>query len=303
MPPNKVFISATSTDLGRMRQLVKDALLSIDCYPVEQTHFAPDWREVEQMLRARIADCQALIHIVGLRYGAEPNPTTLPEGAQRRSYTQMEYHIGLELQRKRGDKRFRVYTFVCPEDFPYAAAHDAETDEQQALQLNHRATIQACSALYESPPDPSALEKRVLALREEVLQLRAAQNRRAQLTLAGVLFILLTLVGIGYGVYRSYQDLASETPQQIAHQLDAEAVAIRLRQEIHARFQSEAQAARAAGQNWEAIRELEHRRDAALGQVDGVIRTINEGLTGDPVPVFIEATRILEQEGPEAAIA
>ncbi|MCP4406169.1 MAG: DUF4062 domain-containing protein [Gammaproteobacteria bacterium] len=138
MPPNKVFISATSTDLGGMRQRVKDALLTMDCYPVEQTHFAPDWREVEQMLRARIADCQALIHIVGLRYGAEPNPATLPEGAPRRSYTQMEYHIGRELQRKRGDKRFRVYTFVLPEDFPYDAPLDAQTDEQQALQLRRR---------------------------------------------------------------------------------------------------------------------------------------------------------------------
>ncbi len=299
MPPNKVFISATSTDLGGMRQRVKDALLTMDCYPVEQTHFAPDWREVEQMLRARIADCQALIHIVGLRYGAEPNPATLPEDAPRHSYTQMEYHIGRELQRKRGDKRFRVYTFVLPEDFPYDAPLDAQTDEQQALQLNHRTTILDGSALYETPPDPSALEQRVLALREEVLQLRAAQNRRARLTLTGVLFILLALVGIGYGMYH----LPRDTAEHIAHQLDAEAVAIRLRQEIRARFQSEAQAARAASKNWEAIHELERRRDAALGRVDEIILTINEGLATNPSPIFIEATRILEQEGAEAAIA
>lgn len=80
-----------------MRWVGKNALLSIDCHPVEQTHFAPDWREVEQMLRDRISDCQALIHIVGLRYGAEPSSTTLPAGVPRRSYTQMEYHIGRAL--------------------------------------------------------------------------------------------------------------------------------------------------------------------------------------------------------------
>jgi tetratricopeptide (TPR) repeat protein len=135
------------------------------------------------------------------------------------------------------------------------------------------------------------------------LQLRAAQNRRAQLTLAGVLLILLILAGIGYGVYRSYQDLPIDTAEQVVQQLDAEAVVTRLRQEIHARFQSDAQAARAAGQNWEAIRELESRRDAALGRVDEIILTIKEGLVANPSPIFIEATRILEQEGAEAAIA
>jgi hypothetical protein len=160
MSPPKVFISATSADLGRMRQVVKDALLSIDCHPVEQTHFAPDWREVDPMLRDRISDCQALIHIVGLRYGAEPNPATLPADVPRRSYTQMEYHIGRELQHKRDDKRFRVYTFICPEDFPYDAALEAETDEQRELQRQHRVMILDGSVLYETPPDPSALQMR-----------------------------------------------------------------------------------------------------------------------------------------------
>lgn len=294
MPPPKVFISATSADLGRIRQVVKDALLNIHCYPVEQTQFAPDWREVEHMLRDRMSNCQALIHIAGLRYGAEPNPDTLPANTPRRSYTQMEYHIGRELQRRRGDKRFRVYTFVCPEDFPYDTTLDAETDEQQELQRQHWATILAGSALYETPTDPSALETRVLALQEEVLQLRAAQSQRTRLTLTGVLFISLALAAIGYGVFRLSQDLPSETAEQVAHQLDAEAVATRLRQEIDARFQSDAQAARAAGENWEVISELERRRDAALGRVGEIILTINEGLVANPSPIFTEAVRILK---------
>ena len=119
MSSPKVFISATSADLGHMRQVVKDALLTIDCHPVEQTNFAPDWRNVDHMLRDRISGCQALIHIVGLHYGAEPNPDTLPRDVPRRSYTQMEYHIGRELQRKRGDKRFR-----CGEGRPRAERSD-----------------------------------------------------------------------------------------------------------------------------------------------------------------------------------
>ena len=42
-------------------------------------------------------------------------------------------------------------------------------------------------------------------------------------------------------------------------------------------------------------------------QADGFIAsresTINEGLAGDPSPIFTEATRILAQEGAEATIA
>lgn len=42
--PPKVFISATSDDLRSARQIVKEALLSINCFPVEQSNFHPDWR-------------------------------------------------------------------------------------------------------------------------------------------------------------------------------------------------------------------------------------------------------------------
>lgn len=303
MAPPKIFISATSADLSSARQVVKEALLTIGCHPVEQTNFAPDWREVDRMLRARIADCQALIHIVGMHYGAEPNPASLQEGADRRSYTQMEYDVGRELQRNRGDHRFRVYTFVCTEAFPFDTTSETESAEKQALQRKHRAMILEGAGLYESVSDPSALEKRVLALREDALQLRAVQNRRAQATFVGVLMIALALAGIGYDLYRFYQDLPSETVEQIVQQLDAEAVATRLRQEIEVRFESEAKAAHEAGQRWEAIRDLERRRDAALGRVDEIIRTIKEGLAGNPSPIFAEATRILEQEGIDAAIA
>ena len=80
MSSPKVFISATSTDLAPARQVVKEALLTIGCHPIEQTNFPPDWRTVKQMLREKIEDCQGLIHIAGLYYGAEPDPSTLDAG-------------------------------------------------------------------------------------------------------------------------------------------------------------------------------------------------------------------------------
>src|SRR5437016_14550571 len=86
----RVFISATSKDLGTVRELVKQALLTMGCMPVEQGNFPPDYRSVGEMIEHKIDRCEAVIHIVGLRFGAEPNPASLPEGATRRSYTQME---------------------------------------------------------------------------------------------------------------------------------------------------------------------------------------------------------------------
>jgi hypothetical protein len=70
MNPPKIFISATSGDLSSARQIAKEALLTINCHPVEQTNFEPDWRSVTDMLLGKVGDCQALIHLVGFRYGA-----------------------------------------------------------------------------------------------------------------------------------------------------------------------------------------------------------------------------------------
>lgn len=263
MSPPEVFISATSADLGPMRQVVKEALLTIGCMPVEQTNFPPDWRTVSQMLREKIGDCQALIHVAGLHYGAEPDPGSSPTSDPRRSYTQMDYDMACELQRKRGDRRFRVYTFICPENFPYLPVAVAEDEEKRKLQAQHRSRIQDGAALYERPQGPDPLKARVLALREEVLALRAMQDRRVQLTLAGVVFIVLALGGIGYYQYQSRQDIAdlpTETAEEVARQFNPEAVATRLTQEIHARFERDAQAARLAGEKWEAVRDLERSR-------------------------------------------
>ena len=180
--PPRVFISATSGDLRGVRQIVKEALLTIGCLPVEQTHFGPDWRTVSGMLHAKIADCQALIHIAGMRYGAEPDPATLPPDAPRRSYTQMEYGIGRQLHAERGDDGFRVYTFVCPEGFPFDLPLDAEgqpagpeAEEKARLQRAHRAALLGGEAVYGEPRDAVHLQSSILALKEEVLALRREQ--------------------------------------------------------------------------------------------------------------------------------
>jgi hypothetical protein len=62
----RVFVSATSVDLGSYRRIVSDTLLKLDAQPVTQDHFAPDSRAVTQMLRERIAACDAVICLSGV---------------------------------------------------------------------------------------------------------------------------------------------------------------------------------------------------------------------------------------------
>ena len=62
---SRVFISATSRDLGSFRKAVSDVLLTLDAHPVIQEHFAPDYRSVVEMLREKIGECDAVICLVG----------------------------------------------------------------------------------------------------------------------------------------------------------------------------------------------------------------------------------------------
>jgi hypothetical protein len=82
----RVFISAVSRELGTVRKLVKKALEDSGYHAVEQDNFPLDYRELVDKLRNQIASCDAVIHIAGCCFGAEPRQR--PEGAPRRSYTQ-----------------------------------------------------------------------------------------------------------------------------------------------------------------------------------------------------------------------
>lgn len=165
--PPKVFISATTADLHSVRAAVTEALTSIGCVPVEVASFEPDCATVAGMLRDQIEACQALIHIAGARYGPEPDPATLPPGAPRRSYTQMEYHIGCEVKAQRGDKEFPIYVFVCPENFPYDPAPGIEIAEKWALQEAHRNQLPKSPYFCGSPESAEDMRSWAIGLQEQ----------------------------------------------------------------------------------------------------------------------------------------
>ena len=105
----RVFISAVTRELGSVRKLVKKALEDNDYHAVEQDNFPPDYRDLIAKLRERINSCDAVVHVAGHCYGAEP--AERPADAPRRSYTQLEYDIAVELGKP-------VYVFLTGDRFP-----------------------------------------------------------------------------------------------------------------------------------------------------------------------------------------
>lgn len=196
---SEVFISATSKDLGSVREMVRNALLTIGCHPVEQSTFPPDYRQVEEMLKAKIAQCDAVIHIVGVRYGEEPPLDSLPEETPRRSYTQLEAEFARQLGKK-------VYTFVCPETFPFDEARltAPEDDERQALQKSYRQRILDDRAQPRTEvTDPAELGMKIRELNLEFTRLQDTISRDRRRITSGLIALGVLLAALTAGVWWS----------------------------------------------------------------------------------------------------
>ena len=193
MPPHRpeIFVSATSQDLRTCRQLIKEALLTLGCVPVEQTNFPPDARTVREMLRAKIVACDAVVHVAGEVYGAEPSARDPAE--PRRSYTQLEYELATELGKP-------VYVFVCGTGFPYDE-HPPEDAERQALQQQHRTRLQKSDHIYTPVGSRDELALRVHALQTRVEALSGELNKTRSWLGRGITIGLVALTLLGGGIW------------------------------------------------------------------------------------------------------
>ncbi|MGO9465141.1 MAG: DUF4062 domain-containing protein [Isosphaeraceae bacterium] len=142
----RVFISAVTRELGSVRKVVKKGLEDNDYHAVEQDNFPPDYRDLVDKLRERIDSCDAVVHIAGYCYGAEPGER--PPEAPRRSYTQLEYDIAVELKKP-------VYVFLTGDGFP-ADPHEPEPAELRELQQAHREPDVDRPGLQHHGLDPAA---------------------------------------------------------------------------------------------------------------------------------------------------
>jgi len=288
--PVRVFISATSKDLGTVRELVKQALLTMGCMPVEQTNFAPDYRSVQGMIEHKIADCEAVIHIVGLRYGAEPDLSTLPEGAARRSYTQMEADIARQLGKK-------LYLFVCREDFPYDDA-PPESEDLQALQQAYRAEISKSKTVRTEVADREELGRKVRELQFELEKLKSkiGQDRRRMVALLAALLVVLG--GIGAGVWW-------RLPSVIKHEHEISFDRGKAREQLIGDIKTQAQKKiAAAGDDWRQVIEIEKWRDQQLSDLDRFLERIDKTFqAGEASESYRKATDLLAAKGTDEALA
>lgn len=193
----KVFISATTSDLGFVRRLVVDALLSKGCYPVEQSHFGMDFRTVRQMLHERITEVDAVIHIAGLRYGAEP-PSENIDPEHRRSFTQFEYDLANELGK-------RVYTVVCSDDFPFESGAEIESPDRVELQRLHRESLLGGERRYETAKTPEELISRIYTMKLDVLKLKDDRSEYEKGQLLAWASGVACLAAICFFVFRQWQ--------------------------------------------------------------------------------------------------
>jgi tetratricopeptide (TPR) repeat protein len=283
----RVFISATSKDLGTVRELVEEALLTMDCMPIEQTNFPPDYRSVREMIEEKVAGCEAVIQIVGIRYGAEPDPSTLPEGAARRSYTQMEADIARKLEKK-------LYLFVCPEDFPYDQA-TAESEELQGLQRAYRAEIAKGEILRTEVKDREELGRKVRELQFELEKLKSEIGRNQRRVVLSLVVLLLLLGGIGAGIWR----LPGVVKKEVRYDRG------RAREQLVADIKAEAQKKIVeAGDDWRKTIEIEKWRDQQLSELDRFLDRIQQTFdAGQVTESYRKATDLLAAKGADEALA
>src|SRR6185369_16794023 len=112
-----IFLSGVSHEFGPFRDAVEVEVQKKGCFAENQSSFPPDYRTVEAMLRSRLQEANAVIHIVGFRFGAEPKDR--PPDTPRRSYTQMEFDIAREMEKP-------VYVFLCSD----ATVRDAASPDE-----------------------------------------------------------------------------------------------------------------------------------------------------------------------------
>jgi hypothetical protein len=222
----RVFISAVTRELGSVRKLVKKGLEDNDYHAIEQDSFPPDYRDLRDKLRERIASCDAVIHIAGLCYGAE-SPER-PADAPRRSYTQLEYDIAIELGKP-------VYVFLTGDGFP-ADPHDLEPPELQELQRAHRQRLTSTGKEYNPTASLEQLDQKVRSMRLKVERLEeeldhvdrrvAVTGRKLQRWILAVATLgvagLMTLVYLGWRQHVESRAQEQERAKQESERLAAE---------------------------------------------------------------------------------
>ncbi len=136
----KVFLSSTARDLQEYRDAVFAAIQACDdlrCVRMED--FGARAEMADEFCRAKVAECDVFVGIVGHYFGNSP------KGSDK-SYTQQEYDAAVETDRPR-------LMFIAPDDFPIPA-NLVENASKRKRQREFRARVNGVlRAEFKSPQD------------------------------------------------------------------------------------------------------------------------------------------------------
>jgi hypothetical protein len=185
-----IFISTTSADLAKARETVSEALLDAHCHHLVQEHFPVSAGNIRLRENSTIQECQAVIHIAGLVYGSEPQPSMNP----RRSYTQLEYDAATQHKRP-------IYLFFPTEKFYEEPSNlpagftFSEPEEKKVLQRSHQARLRAGNDVWHEFSNLEELREKVLRLaeREDHWKRLIKDERKIPSRLAAIVVMSISL--------------------------------------------------------------------------------------------------------------
>lgn len=147
---SKVFVSAVTGELGLYRGAAATQLARKGIHAVTQETFPTDYREIERILRDKIEGCDAIVCLLGSASGFEP--AGRPPDHPRRSYTQMEYDIALELNKP-------IYVFFAQgRALSRGVVEDAE---KTRLQAEHCKALRALDRKWDTFNTRNELQRKL----------------------------------------------------------------------------------------------------------------------------------------------
>ena len=248
------------------------------------------------MLEIKIAQCDVVIHIVGVRYGAEPD-AAVPKGQTRRSYTQMEAEIARELGKK-------LYIFLCPEDFPYDQDSPAEGEKKRELQRAYRQQVAGRDSLHTPIRSREEIAVKVRELKFELEKLKGTIAHDRARTFAVLAALLLALAAISTGVWWWVAHGPQATAEKVAEQFRYDRS--RMREHLATEIRAQAQKRIASlnqTEDWRKINEIEKARDQQIADLDrfldGIEQTSKEGEASES---YLTASKLLQEKGVSEAL-
>ncbi|MBI5303440.1 MAG: HEAT repeat domain-containing protein [Chloroflexi bacterium] len=136
----KIFLSSTAKDLQEYRDAVFAAIQACDdLHCVRMEDFGARAVMADEFCRAKVAECEVFVGIVGHYFGSSP------KGSDK-SYTQQEYDAAVETNKPR-------LMFIAPDDFPIPA-NLVENASKRKRQREFRARVNGVlRAEFRSPQD------------------------------------------------------------------------------------------------------------------------------------------------------